>query len=177
MNEGHYKIERIDAETLSTVDKYTFPQILYRQAEKLGSSNIAIREKAFGIWQTYNWEEYLSYTKRAALGLLSLGLKRGENVGLILDNHPEWLFAELGVQAVGGITIPFFTSAVAKELGSGLARVEAAYVFAQDQEQVDKLLEIRDNLSYVRRLIYIDPTGMRNYRNDPWLISFSDLLD
>jgi long-chain acyl-CoA synthetase len=138
---------------------------------------IAIREKAFGIWQAYNWEEYLNYTKRVSLGLLSLGLKRGENVGLILDNHPEWLFAELGAQAVGGITIPFFTSAVSKELGAGLGRVNAAYVFAQDQEQVDKLLEIREELSYVRRLIYIDPTGMRSYRSDPWLISFSDLLD
>jgi long-chain acyl-CoA synthetase len=66
---------------------------------------------------------------------------------------------------------------VAKELGSGLSRVQAAYVFAQDQEQVDKLLEIQDDLSFVRRLIYIDPTGMRTYRNNPWLISFSDLLD
>jgi len=177
MNGSDFKIERIDPEILSTVDKYTFPQILYRQAERLGSSKIAIREKALGIWQTYSWEDYLSYTKRAALGLVSLGLKRGENVGLILDNHPEWLFAELGVQAVGGITIPFFTSAVAKELGSGLARVQAAYVFAQDQEQVDKLLEIRDELSHVRRLIYIDPTGMRTYRSDPWLVSFSELLD
>jgi long-chain acyl-CoA synthetase len=177
MNEGSYKIERIDPEILATVDKYTFPQILYRQAERLGSSMIAIREKAFGIWQAYNWEEYLNYTKRVSLGLLSLGLKRGENVGLILDNHPEWLFAELGVQAVGGITIPLFTSAVSKELGVGLGRVNAAYVFAQDQEQVDKLLEIREDLSYVRRLIYIDPTGMRSYRSDPWLISFSDLLD
>ncbi|MGD2126770.1 MAG: AMP-binding protein [Desulfobacteraceae bacterium] len=176
MNANDHKIDRIDQETLSSLDKYTFPQILSRQAERLGSEKIAIREKAYGIWQTYTWEDYFDYTKRVALGLISLGLKRGENVGLILDNHPEWLFAELGVQSAGGITIPLFTSAVAKELGYGLNRVEAVYVFAQDQEQVDKLLEIRDDISHVRRLIYVDPTGMRNYRGDPWLISFGELL-
>jgi len=171
------KIERVDQDTLSSMDKYTFPQILLRQAGRLGSERIAIREKAYGIWQTYTWEDYLTYTKRVALGLKSLGLKRGENVGLILDNHPEWLFAELGAQAVGGITVPLFSSAVAKEQVYGLNRVEAAYVFAQDQEQVDKVLEMKKELGHVRRVIYVDPTGMRSYRNNPWLISFSELME
>ena len=170
-------IDRIDDETLSSLDQYTFPQILSRQAEKLGSEKVAIREKAYGIWQSYNWREYLNYSKLAALGLISLGLKRGENVGLILDNHPEWLFAELGAQAVGAVTVPLFTSAVAKEQVVGLNRIQAVYVIVQDQEQVDKLLAHRDDLSHVRRLIYIDPTGMRTYRTNPWLISFSELLD
>ena len=107
----------------------------------------------------------------------SLGLKRGENVGIILDNHPEWLFSELGAQAMGGIIVPLFTSAVAKELLNGLNRIQATYVFVQDQEQVDKVLENREDLTHVRRIIYIDPTGMRSYGNDPWLISFAQLLD
>lgn len=171
------KIERIDEEALSSLDQYTFPQILSRQAERLGSDKIAIREKAYGIWQTYNWREYFQYTKHVALGLISLGLKRGENIGLILDNHPEWLFAELGIQSVGAVSIPLFTSAVAKELASGLNRIEAVYAFVQDQEQVDKLLECQDQLSHIRRLIYIDPTGMRSYSDNPWLMSFKDLLE
>jgi len=174
VNQG---IERIDERTLSSLGDYTFPQILLRQAEKLGNKRIAIREKAYGIWQTYHWQDYLSYTKRVALGLLSLGLQRNENVGLILDNHPEWLFSELGVQAVGAVTVPLFTSAVAKELTSGLKRIHAAYVFAQDQEQVDKLLEHQDDLPHVRRVIYIDPTGMRTYGSNPWVISFAQLLE
>jgi long-chain acyl-CoA synthetase len=163
------QLERIDQATLSTLEDYTFPQVLARNEERFGAKRIAIREKAYGIWLTYTWKEYLGFTRRVGLGLKSLGLQRGENVGLILDNHPEWLFAELGTQAVGGITIPFFTSAVAKELAGGLNRVQGVYVFVQDQEQVDKLLETRDQLGHVRRLIYVDPTGMRNYRNDPWL--------
>jgi long-chain acyl-CoA synthetase len=171
------QLERIDQATLSALQNYTFPQILARNAERFGAKRTAIREKAYGIWLTYTWKDYLDFTRRVGLGLKSLGLQRGENVGLILDNHPEWLFAELGTQAVGGITIPFFTSAVAEELAGGLNRVQGVYVFAQDQEQVDKLLETRDRLGHVRRLIYVDPTGMRTYRNDPWLLSIKDLLD
>lgn len=177
MNATNREINRIDEETLSSLIQYTFPQILSRQAERMDPDMIAIREKAYGIWQSYNWQEYLRHTKLVALGLTSLGLKRGENVGLVLDNHAEWLFAELGAQSLGAVTVPLFTSAVAKEQVGGLNRIEAAYVFAQDQEQVDKLLSCRNELSHVQRLIYIDPTGMRTYRDDPWLISFSQLLE
>jgi long-chain acyl-CoA synthetase len=171
------KTDLIDQETLSSMDQFTFPQILFRQAENLGPNRIAIREKAYGIWQTYNWQDYLHYTKRVALGLTALGLRRGENVGLILDNHPEWLFSELGVQTLGAITVPLFTSAVAKELVGILQRIEAAYVIVQNQEQVDKLLAFRDEIPHVRNIIYVDPTGMRTYTDDPWLISFNQLLE
>lgn len=171
------KIRRVDEESLSSLDQFTFPQVLFRQAERLGAGSTAIREKAFGIWQVYSWRDYLRFTKHAALGLHSLGLKRGENVGLILDNHPEWLFSELGAQALGAVVTPLFTSAVAKELISGLQRIQATAVIAQDQEQVDKLLPFRDEIPHVRNLVYVDPTGMRSYGDDPWLISFAQLLE
>lgn len=177
MKGSNLNIEKIDEKTLASLDTYTFPQILARQAEKRGSGSVAIREKAYGIWQSYTWSDYLSYTKRCALGLKALGLNRGENVGLVLDNHPEWLFAEMACQAMGGVVLPLFTSSVSKELSLGLNRVEAVYAFVQDQEQVDKLLEVRDQLGHLRRIIYVDPTGMRNYRNDPWLMSFKELLE
>jgi long-chain acyl-CoA synthetase len=170
-------IKRLDQETLSKITQFTFPQILSRHAESLGDNHVAVREKAYGIWQTYSWRDYYEYTKHVALGLHSLGLRRSEHVCLILDNHPEWLFAELGVQSMGGIIIPLFTSAIAKELVYGINRVKAVYVFAQDQEQVDKLLETKDELPTVRKVIYIDPTGMRSYRDNPWLISFKELLE
>ncbi|HIC84741.1 MAG TPA: long-chain fatty acid--CoA ligase, partial [Desulfobacterales bacterium] len=131
----------------------------------------------YGIWEKFTWKDYLKYAKHVALGLKNLGLKRGENVGLILDNHAEWLFSQLGAQAMGAVTIPLFTSAVAKELVYGLNRVNAAFVFAQDQEQVDKLLTQRGQLTHVRMVIYVDPTGMRTYRDNPWLISFAQLLE
>ena len=177
MSRSKVDIERIGQETLASLGEYTFPQILFRQAERLGPGRTAVREKAYGIWQTYSWKDYLKYTRLVGLGLLSVGLKRGENVGLVLNNHPEWLFSELGAQAFGAVTTPLFTSAVTKELASSLNRIQASYVIVQDQEQVDKLLDARDELLSVRRLIYIDPTGMRTYESNPWLISFSQLLE
>ncbi len=154
----------------------TLPQLLEAQAIRFGQVGAAIREKAYGIWQTYHWEDYFRYVKHTGLGLLALGYRRGESVGLITDNHPEWLFSELGAQAMGGITLNLFTSAVADELSTSLHRVQAAYVFVQDQEQVDKMRAVRKKLSHLRRVIYIDPTGMGSYRDDPWLLSFRDLL-
>jgi len=170
-------MDRIDPETLSTLGEYTFPQILLKQAERFGNKRIAIREKTYGIWQAYDWQTYLKYCKLVALGLLSLGSRRGDRVGLILDNHPEWLFAELGAQSMGNVTVNLFTSAVANELAGGLNRIQASFVFVEDQEQVDKLIAKRDRLGHVQRVIYVDPTGMRTYRDNPWLVSFSQLLE
>ncbi len=106
-----------------------------------------------------------------------MGLRRGENIGIVTNNHPEWLFSELGGQAVGAVTVNLFTSSVPEELATALGRFRATVVIVQDQEQVDKLLEMKDRLGHVRKVIYIDPTGMRRYADNPWLISFSELLD
>lgn len=169
--------ERISDKKLASLSKYTFPQVLAKQAEQWGSERIAIREKAYGIWQSYTWQDYINYVRHVALGFLSLGLKRREFVGIITDNHPEWLFSELGAQSVGAYTINLYAASVTKELTYGLNRIQAAYVVAQDQEQVDKLLEAQKELSHVRRIIYIDRTGMRNYRDNPLLLSFTQLLE
>ena len=154
----------------------TLPQLLAAQAERYGTAGAAIREKAYGIWQTYHWEDYLRYVRHTALGLVALGCRRGESVGVITNNHPEWLFSELGSQSIGVVTLNLFTSAVAEELSVSLNRIQAAYVFVQDQEQADKLISSRQKLDHVRRVIYIDPTGMGSYAGDPWLISFRELL-
>ena len=169
--------EHIDKRTLSAFSKHTFPQVLALQAKRWGSERVAIREKDYGIWESYTWHDYLQYVKHVALGLLSLGLKRGEPVGIITDNHAEWLFTELGAQSLGAHTLNLYTSSVTKELTFGLNRIEAAYVIVQDQEQVDKLLEAKKKLAHVRRVIYIDRTGMRTYRDNPWLLSFAELLE
>lgn len=164
-------------EMISSLTQYTLPQILMKQAERYGNEEIAIREKAYGIWQRYSWRDYYRYVKQVGLGLHAVGLRRGENIGIITNNVSEWLFSEIGCQSIGGISLNLFTSSVAEELYHSLSRIKASYVIAQDQEQVDKLLEIREKLSHIRLVIYIDPTGMRTYRDNPWLLSFSDLLE
>ncbi|MBM4271209.1 MAG: long-chain fatty acid--CoA ligase [Deltaproteobacteria bacterium] len=174
---GRVLCHGVDEITVNTTFvQYTLPQILLQQSETLGVERIAIREKAYGIWQQYTWREYLQYVKHAGLGLKSIGLKRGEFVGIVTNNLPEWLFTELGSLAVGGITVNLFTSSVREELTNALNRIRASYVIAQDQEQVDKLLDARGSLSHVRRVIYIDATGMSNYKNNPWLLSFVELM-
>ncbi|MCU0553967.1 MAG: AMP-binding protein [Syntrophales bacterium] len=159
----------LDAAVLDAYGKYTLPQILGEQAKRLGAGNVAIREKAYGIWQTVNWE--------TALGLLGLGVRRRDNVAIVMNNHPEWLYSELGAQAVGCVTVNLFTSSIADELAEALKRFQPAVVVVQDQEQVDKLLETRSRLGFVKTVVYVDPTGMRNYRDNPWLVSFRELLE
>jgi long-chain acyl-CoA synthetase len=161
---------------ISSLTQFTLPQILSRQAEQRGSET-AIREKAYGIWQTYNWQDYYLYMKRTGIGLSTIGLKRGENVGIITNNIPEWLFSELGCQSVGAVTLNLFTSSVADELCHALNRIKATYVITQDQEQTDKILEAHHKIPHVRRIIYIDPTGMRTYKDNPLILSFSELLE
>lgn len=167
----------LDAAVLDAYGKYTLPQILGEQAKRLGAGNVAIREKAYGIWQTVNWEEYFSYVRRTALGLLGLGVRRRDNVAIVMNNHPEWLYSELAAQAVGCVTVNLFTSSIADELAEAIKRFQPAVVVVQDQEQVDKLLETRSRLGFVKTVVYVDPTGMRNYRDNPWLVSFRELLE
>jgi long-chain acyl-CoA synthetase len=166
---------KLDRAYLDKLKEHTIPQILAKQAEVL-KDRVAIRKKSLGIWETVTWQEYLSFVRNVSLGLLSLGVERGEHVAIIMDNQPEWLFAELGTQAIGGITINLFTSSIPKELSVHINRFGSTIVFAQDQEQVDKLIEVRDELGDVRKVIYVDPTGMAFYK-DPWLLSFRELLE
>ena len=154
----------------------TLPQILMEHAKQFGERT-SIREKAYGIWQSYSWRDYLEFSKKVGLGLRALGLKRGDNVGIIIDNHPEWLFSQLGGQSVGAVVLNLFTSAVSDEMAGTLNRIQAAYVIVEDQEQTDKLLEMRDRLTHVKKVIYVDRTGMSSYRDDDWLMSFAELLE
>jgi long-chain acyl-CoA synthetase len=168
---------RMDRDVPVDFDRMTLPQILADQARRMDPSQIAIREKAYGIWKTYNWQTYLDYVRQTALGLIALGLRRGENIGIVTNNHPEWLFSELGGQAAGAVTVNLFTSSVPEELATALNRFRATVVVVQDQEQVDKLLEMKGRLGHIRKIVYVDPTGMRRYRDDEWLLPFSELLD
>lgn len=153
----------------------TIPQMLKYQSEELGDRFAAIREKAFGKWETYTWKDYFQHVKETALGLCALGVKRQEPVVIIMDNHAEWLFAEMATMALGGGSLNLFTTSIPDELVFAINRINPPVVIAQDQEQVDKLIEARAKLPGVKKVIYVDPTGMRSYRDNPWLLSFAEL--
>jgi len=94
-----------------------------------------------------------------AAGFATLNLRRGENVCMIVHNHPEWLFSELAAHALGATTLNLFTSSIANELAFSIKRINSPVVVVQDQEQVDKLLEVKDKLPHTKKVVYIDPTG------------------
>lgn len=161
---------------LNNSSALTLPQLLAQNAATFGDAKTAIREKAYGIWQKYTWNDYFSYVKKTAAGLAALNLKRGDNLCLIVNNSPEWLFTELATHALGATTLNLFTSSIADELSFSIGRIHSPVVVVQDQEQVDKLLEVKEKLTHVQKVVYIDPTGMTAYENDPWLTSYADLL-
>jgi long-chain acyl-CoA synthetase len=154
----------------------TLPQYFMRKVHEYGSDKVALRQKEFGIWREFSWQESYEQVQAFSLGLLALGLRRGDKVCSIGDNDREYLWAFYGLQAAGGVQVGLFTDSSPKEIEYIVNHSEAAFVLAQDQEQCDKLLEIKDDVPDVKRVIYWDDTGMWHYDND-WLISFQDVQE
>jgi long-chain acyl-CoA synthetase len=149
----------------------TLPGLLLRNAQRFGQGKAAIREKDRGIWQTYSWADALNQVKAFALGLAALGFQRGDKLALIGDNRPQLYWALTAAQCLGGIPVPLYQDAIAKEIQYVLDHSDACMVVAEDQEQVDKLLDLKHGLPKLRQIIYDDPKGMRHYQ-DPMLVSF-----
>jgi long-chain acyl-CoA synthetase len=146
------------------------PQLLRQRAERT-PDRPAMREKDRGVWQPYSWQRYWQEVHDFALGLAAAGFGRGDKLSVIGENRPRLYFAQLAAMSLGGIAIPVYQDAIAGELGYVLDHAEISVVVAEDQEQVDKILWLKDRLPHLKRLVYDDPRGLRNY-NDPVLQSF-----
>ena len=149
----------------ATLPGATIPQLLKRNADERGGAP-AMREKSLGIWRTLTWSAYYALVRDFALGLASLGFKRGDVLAVIGDNRPRLYAAQLAAQCLGGIPAPLYQDAAGDELVYVLEHAEATIVVAEDQEQVDKILSIRDRLPKLRFVVYEDIRGMFHYRND-----------
>ncbi|MDI6906662.1 MAG: AMP-binding protein [Thermoanaerobacterales bacterium] len=149
----------------------TLPQLLYRNATRYGRK-VALREKDYGIWQPISWLEYLEQVRLFALGLAALGFGRGDKLAIIGDNRPEWVWSELAAQSLGGVAVGLYQDSLPRELAYVIDHSDAVLLVVEDQEQVDKMLEIKDRMPRVRRVIYYDPKGLKNYRDD-LLLSFT----
>jgi long-chain acyl-CoA synthetase len=154
----------------------TLPSLLIQNKERFGSKRTALREKEFGIWQEYSWEDYYEHVKNFSLGLQHLGFKKGDKLAIIGDSRPEWVWAELAAQCVGGIPLGIYQDSILTEVSYIINQSEANMVVAEDQEQCDKMLALKEQIPRVVKLIYTDPKGMRSY-DDPLLISFSEVED
>jgi long-chain acyl-CoA synthetase len=152
----------------------TLPQYFLQQVQNYGHDKVALRQKEFGIWREFSWRDSYEQAKAFSLGLIALGLQRGDKVCGIGDNDREYLWAFLGLQAAGGVPVGLFTDAIPSEIAYIVDHSESTFVFAQDQEQCDKLLEVADQVPRVKQVIYWDEKGLWNYDND-WLMSFEDV--
>jgi long-chain acyl-CoA synthetase len=151
----------------------TLPQYLARNARDF-PRRPALREKEKGIWQEWTWADYLARVRAIALGLVSLGFQRGDKLALLSDNRPELYAAMVAAEAVGGVPVPLYQDSIARELSYVIDHADARFVYAEDQEQVDKVLDLKASLPKVERIVYDDPKGMRHY-TDPLLTSLEEL--
>ena len=146
-------------------DADTFPKLLLRNAAQRGGRP-AFREKEFGIWQAWTWRDVLEEARALACGLKALGLERGDKVAIIGDNRPRLYWTMVATQAVGGVPVPIYQDSVADEMVYVLEHAEVRFAVAEDQEQVDKLLEIWDRTPKLTQVVFDDARGLRNYTQD-----------
>jgi long-chain acyl-CoA synthetase len=153
----------------------TWPKILQYNYEKFGSKRRAMRHKHYGIWQPYTWEDYYINVKYLALGLLALGFKPEDKVLIIGDNAPQWYFAELAAQAMHGVSVGVYSDLTPPEIKYIAKNSDARFAIVEDQEQVDKLLEIKDELPLLKKIIYWNYKGL-THADDPLLVGYKEVL-
>ena len=153
--------------------KTTFPQLLLKHAAERPTAP-ALREKEYGIWQTWSWKDAAQTVRLMACGMAALGFQRGQNLALVGDNRPHLYMGFIAAQSLGGVPIPLYQDAVASEMAFVMEDAEVRFVFTENQEQVDKLLEVRETLPGIAHIIYDDPRGLRDY-DQPGLISTEKL--
>ena len=152
----------------------TFPRLLLEHARQRPDAD-AIREKEYGIWQTRSWRRLADEVARMAAGLAAAGLQRGQHLVVVGDNRPRLTMAMLAAQCLGAIPVPLYQDATGAEYVFPLNNAEVGFAVVEDQEQVDKLLEAREQCPQLARIWYDDPRGLRKY-DEPGLASIDTLM-
>ena len=153
----------------------TWPKVLKYNYEKYDHHRKAMRYKRYGIWQPYTWKDYYLNVKYLALGLLSLGFEPGDKLLIIGDNAPQWYYAELAAQANHGVSVGIYSDLNPPEIKYVAENSEAKFAIVQDQEQVDKFIQIRDELPLVKKIVYWSYKGLAHYA-DPALMGYRQVL-
>ncbi len=144
----------------------TIPKLFSRQCRKYGTTKVSMREKEFGIWCPFTWQDYYDKVKYLCLGMISLGLEPGDKVAMIGDNRPEGLWAEMAALCAGGIGVWLFQDCMMEEVKYIIDHSDAKFFVGETQEEVDKALAIKDECPKLKWIIWDDPKGMRNYHQD-----------
>ena len=160
---------------VGTVTTETFPKLLLENARVRGEK-VSVREKDLGIWQSWTWKESADEVRWLACGLGTRGLKRGMNIAIIGDNRPRLYWSFAAAQSLGAVPVPLYQDAISQEMQYVLENAEIEVAIVEDQEQVDKLLELLPQCPRLKLIIYDDPRGMRHY-TQPQLLPYSELRD
>ncbi len=152
----------------------TFPRLLADNARTRGDKP-AYREKDLGIWNTWTWREAAAEVRAIAGGLAEAGLRRGDKLAIVGDNRPELYWSMVAAQCLGAIPVPLYQDSVADEMRYVLDHAEARFAVVEDQEQVDKLIEIKHDCPALELIVYKDPRGLRHY-DQPYITSLAELV-
>ena len=158
------------------MEPQTLSQHFLQKVKTYPADKVAVRQKEYGIWQEFTWQDSYEQVKLFTLGLIALGLKRGDHVATVGDNDRQYLWGYLGILSAGAVQIGLFTDAHPDEVAYIVDHSDAKFVLAKDQEQCDKMLSIRDHISQVQKVIYWDDQGLWDY-DEPWLISFDEVQE
>ena len=154
----------------------TIPKLFLSQCKRYGKNKVAMREKEFGIWIPFTWQDYYDNVKYLSLGMVSLGLKKGDKVSMMGDNRPEGLWAEIAAMCAGAIGVWLFRDCMMDEVKYIIDHSDTAFFVGETQEEVDKALSIKDECPKLKWIIWDDPKGMRNYHQD-FLISIKKVQE
>lgn len=143
----------------------TIPK-LFRHRVEVRGQRTAMREKNFGIWESYSWDDYYGKAKEVGLGLVTLGLKKGDVVSILSEDNKEWLFSDMGIQGCGGVTNGVYTTDSSKQLEYILNDSKSKFLFVENEEQLDKYLEVKDRLIWLQKVIVYDPEGLYSFKDE-----------
>ncbi|MCF8107465.1 MAG: AMP-binding protein [Desulfohalobiaceae bacterium] len=144
----------------------TIPKLFVQKCREYGDARVAMREKEFGIWKPFTWQDYYNNVKYISLGLISLGLQKGDRVALMGDNRPEGLWVEMAALCAGGVGVWLFQESMLDEVKYIIDHSDARFFVGETQEEVDKGLAIKDECPKLKTIIWDDPKGMRTYKQD-----------
>ena len=154
----------------------TIPKLFLSQCKRYGNTKVAMREKEFGIWRPYTWQDYYDNVKFLCLGMVAMGLKKGDKVAMIGDNRPEGLWAEMAALCAGGIGVWLFQDCMMDEVKYIIDHSDAKFFVGETQEEVDKALAIKGDCPKLEKILWDDPKGMRNYQHD-FLVSLEKVQE
>jgi long-chain acyl-CoA synthetase len=142
-----------------------FPELFFHQVDRL-KVRVALRNKDYGIWKRISWNEYGQMVRQVAAGLMALGVERGDRVAILGENRPEWLACHLGTMSSGGVTCGVYPTSAPDQVAYVASHSEAKVLFIENEEQVDKVLQILPDLEAVRQIIVWDPKGLWGFSQD-----------